>query len=155
MNAGEIENLVTDQLEAIQQREYRDTRDFSGYRNKFETKISDLRQNVQNKANRCFCTTTLFKSQDWHFTGHGSHTPLQNDGDEPMMDLAQNLQIVGVHALADFQTWYVRTQTLYEHVAASSCEDEEVLTVAQRLSCYSDFFPETGTGTETDSCQRS
>ena len=25
--------------------------------------------------------------QDWYSTDHGSHTPLQDDGDEPMMDL--------------------------------------------------------------------
>ena len=30
VNAGEMENLVTDQLEAVQQREHRDTRDFLG-----------------------------------------------------------------------------------------------------------------------------
>ena len=55
-----------------------------------------------------------------------------------MMDLAQNLHIVGVHALADLQTCYVLTQTWYEHVAASICADEEVLTVAERPSWYSD-----------------
>ena len=54
------------------------------------------------------------------------------------MDLAQNLQTLGVHALADMQTSYVRTQTWYEHVAVSICADEEVLTVAQRPSWYSD-----------------
>ena len=71
-----------------------------------------------------------------------------------MMDLAQHQQTVGVHALADLQTWYVRTQNWYEHAAASICADEEVLTVAQRASWYSDTNPETetGTGTDTDSC---
>ena len=70
------------------------------------------------------------------------------------MDLARSLQTLGVHAMADMQTWYVRTQTWYEHVAASICADEEVLTVAQRPSWYSDTSPETETrtGTETDSC---
>ena len=30
--------------------------------------------------------------QDWYSTDHGSHTPLQDDGDEPMMDLVTGLQ---------------------------------------------------------------
>ena len=30
--------------------------------------------------------------QDWYSTEHGSHTPLQDDGDEPMMDLVTGLQ---------------------------------------------------------------
>ena len=67
-----------------------------------------------NNANRCFCTTILLKWQDWYSTGHGSHTPLQDDGDKPMMDLAQRLQ-----------TWYVHAQNWYEHVVASICADEE------------------------------
>ena len=89
---------------------------------------------------------------------HESHTPLPDEGNKPMMDVAQNLQTLGVHALADMQTWYVRTQNWYEHVAASICADEEaLLTVAQRPSCDSETYPgtetKTGTGTETDSCQ--
>ena len=81
------------------------------------------------------------------------HTPLQDDGDKPMRDLTQNLQTLGVHALADMQTSCVRTQTWYEHVAVSICADEEVLTVAQRPTWYSDTYPERETGTETDSYQ--
>ena len=27
--------------------------------------------------------------QDWYSTDHGSHTPLQDDGDEPMVDLVK------------------------------------------------------------------
>ena len=68
-----------------------------------------------------------------------------------MMDLAQSLQTLYVHTLADMQTWCVRTQTWYEHVAASICADEEAWTFAQRPSWYSDTYPETGTA--TDSCQ--
>ena len=30
--------------------------------------------------------------QDWYSTDHGSHTPLQDEGDEPMMDLVTGLQ---------------------------------------------------------------
>ena len=159
LNAGEMEALVTDQLEAVQQREHRGTREFLGtgtssrrtcqYQEGKEAR--ECCNNTQNKSNRCFCTTMLLKSQDWYSTSHGSHTPLQDDGGKPMMDLAQNLQTMGAHALADMQTWYVRTQTWYEHVAASICADEKVLTVAQRSSWYSDTYPEIGT--ETDSCQ--
>ena len=29
------------------------------------------------------------KLQDWYSTDHGSHTSRQDDGDEPMMDLAE------------------------------------------------------------------
>ena len=83
--------------------------------------------------------------QEWYSTGHGSHIPLQDDGDKPMMDLAKNPQTLGVHALADMQTWFVRTLSWYEHVAAAICADEVVMTVAQRPSCYSDTYTETGT----------
>ena len=78
-----------------------------------------------------------------------------------MMDLAQSPQTLYAHILTDVQTWRVRTQNWHEHAVASICADEEVLTVAQRPSWYSDSYPETemetGTGTETeterDSCQ--
>ena len=75
-------------------------------------------------------------SQDWYSAGHGSHTPQQDDGDKPMMDLVQSLQ-----------TWYVHTQTWYEHKVASIC--------AQRPSRNSETEKETETDpeTETDSCQ--
>ena len=134
LNVGEMENLATDQLEAVQQREHKDTQDFLGtgtssrrrcqYQEGKEAR--ECCNNTQNKASRCFCTAILYS------TGHGSHTPLPEDGDMPMMDL----QTLCAHswrmlALADMQTWYVRTQTWYEHVAASICADEEVLTVAQ------------------------
>ena len=115
LNAGETENLVTDQLEAVQQREHRGTRDFLGTgtssRRRFQYQEGkegrECCNNAQNTANRCFCTTIQFKSQDWYSTGHGSHTPLQDDGDKPMMDLAQGLQTLYVHTLAGMQTWYV------------------------------------------------
>ena len=120
LNAGEMENLVTDQLEAVQQREHRDTRDLLGtgtssrrgcqYQEGKEAR--ECCNNAQTKANRCFCTTILFKSKDLYSTGHGSHTPLQDDGDKPMMDQAQSLQTVYVHILADMQTWYVHTHRL-------------------------------------------
>ena len=36
--------------------------------------------------------TNLASLQDWHSTDHGSHTPPQDEGDEPMMDLVTGLQ---------------------------------------------------------------
>ena len=96
---------------SVQQREPRDTRDFlgSGTSSRRRCQYQEGKEarkccnNTQNKANRCFCTTILFKLQDWYGTGNGYHTSLQDDGNKPMMDLAQSLQ-----------TWCV-----YEHVAAS------------------------------------
>ena len=70
-----------------------------------------------------------------------------------MMDLAPRLQTLYVHTLADMQTSYVHTQTWNEHVVASIRADEVVLAVAQKPSWYSDTYTETGTATETDSCQ--
>ena len=161
LNAGETENSLTKQLEAIQR--YARLPGCTGTSSRRRCQYQEGKEareccnNAQNKATRCFCFSILCKSQDWCCTGHGSQTPLQDDGDKPMMDLAQHLQTLGMHALADVQTWYVHTQIWYGHVVASICADEEALTFAQRPSWYSETYPETetGTGTETDSCQRS
>ena len=131
---------------SIGSREFLGTGNVSIKKEKKRANVATIRK---TKSIVAFCTTILFKSQDWYSSGHGSHTPLPDEGNKPMMDLAHSLQTMGVHALADMQKWYVRTQTWYEHVAASICADEEVLTVAQRPSWYSDTYP----GTETDSCQ--
>ena len=155
LNAGETENFVTDQLEAEQQRERKVLRDFLGTRTSSRRTCQyqegeELRKYC-NEANRCFCTAVLFKPQDWCSTGHGSHTPLQDDGDMPMMDLARSLQTLYVHTFADVQKWYVRTQTWYEYVAASICT--VALICAQRPSVNTETATETETETETDSCQ--
>ena len=55
LNAGETEDLVMDQLEALQRREHTATRDFPK---------QVCCNNAQNEANRCFCTTILSNSQD-------------------------------------------------------------------------------------------
>ena len=86
-----MENLATDQLQALQQREHRDTRDVlrTGTSSRRRCQYQEGQEarnccdNTKNKANRCFCTTILFKLQDWYYTGNGSHTPLQDDGDKP------------------------------------------------------------------------
>ena len=44
LNVGETENLVTDHLEAVQQREHRRYARLSGYWNQFETKMSVSRR---------------------------------------------------------------------------------------------------------------
>ena len=59
--------------------------------------------NVATKPIFALCNTMLLTPQDWYSTGDGSHTPLQYDGDKPMMDLAPSLQ-----------TWY-------EHTVALTC----------------------------------
>ena len=73
LNAGEMETSVTDKLEAVQQREHR-TGTSSRRRCQYQEgkEARECCNNTQNNANRCFCTAILFKSQDWHSTGHGS-----------------------------------------------------------------------------------
>ena len=112
----------------------------SEYWNKFETKMSVSRRKrstrmlqqyaKQSQSLLLYCNIVQIARLVFHRPW--SHTPFQDDGDEPMMDLARSLQVLGVHALADMQTWCVHTQKWYEHVAASICADEEELTVAQR-----------------------
>ena len=105
LTAREMENLVTDQLEAAQPREHirenfwvlQQVRD-EDVSIKQEEKRANVATIRKKKANRCFCTTIWFESQDWYSTGHGSHSPLPDDGDKSMMDLAQSLQTLGVHA---------------------------------------------------------
>ena len=80
-------------------RDFLDTRTCSRRRCQYQ-EGEELRK-CCNKANRCFCTAMLFKPLDWYSTGHGSHTPQQDGGGEPMMDLAPSLQ-----------TWYEHTGAL-------------------------------------------
>ena len=122
LNVGETDNLAMDQLETVQQREHRDTRDFlgTGTSSRRGCQFQEGKEarnccnNTQNKANRCFCTTLLFKSQDWYSTGHGSHTPLQDEGDMPMMDLAGNLQTLCLPALARTYTDLVQARSSFD-----------------------------------------
>ena len=108
LNDGEMENLVTDQFGSSTAKRTQRFAKISGYRNKFETKMS-LTERKRNRANHCFLYYSVVSNRKgWYSTGHGSHTPPQDDGDKSMMDLAQSLQTLDVHALADLQTWYVR-----------------------------------------------
>ena len=69
LNAGETENLVTDQIEARHQREHKDvryswaTRTSSRRRLQFQ-EGTELRKYWRD-ANHCFSTAILFKLQDW------------------------------------------------------------------------------------------
>ena len=123
LNVGETETSLKDQLEAVQQREHRDTRDFLG----IGTSSRRRCQYQDGKEARKCCNNTQNCSncKIGVTTGHGYHTPLQDDGNKPMMDLAQSLQ-----------TWCV-----CEHVAASICADEEELTVAQRALVVFRYLP--------------
>ena len=42
--------------------------------------------------------------QDWYSTHHGSHTPLQDEGDEPMVDLVTGLQTRREHGDTNTET---------------------------------------------------
>ena len=137
-----------------------------GYRKKFETKMSVSRSaRTLQQYTKQSQSSLLYHNVVWIarlvFCRPWIPHSTQDDGDLPMLDLARCLQTLYVHTFADVQTWYVRTQNWYEHVAASICADEETLMIVQRPSWYSDTYPETetesetgtGTGTETESCQ--
>ena len=42
--------------------------------------------------------------QDWYSTDRGSHTPLQDEGDETMMDLVTGLQTRREHGVTSTET---------------------------------------------------
>ena len=95
LNVGETENSLTNQLKARQQTKHKDMRDFW-----IQEQVRDEDFSIK-KENNCanVGTKPIFASvlqqhcnlQDWYSTDHGSHTPLQDDGDEPMMGLAPRL----------------------------------------------------------------
>ena len=76
------------------------TRGTCGHKNEFKTETSVSRRCLQRRSAQMLersqsllqyynNTTSL---QDWYSTDHGSHTPLQDDGDETMVDLVTGLQ---------------------------------------------------------------
>ena len=75
VNDGETENSLTDRKKAGQQREHKGI--------KKEKNCAS----VGTKPIFASVLQQLCKLQDWYSTDHGSHTPLQDDGDEPIMDL--------------------------------------------------------------------
>ena len=87
-------NSLTDRLGV------RLTRGTSGYKNesKMETSVSRrcLQRRTAQMLERSQSLLQYYKRiaslQDWYSTDHGSHTPLQDEGDEPMMDLVTGLK---------------------------------------------------------------
>ena len=49
--------------------------------------------------------------QDWYSTDHGSHTPLQDDDDEPMTESVTGLQPRREHRNRKLSTTIVNTET--------------------------------------------
>ena len=96
LNDGETETSLTDRLEAGQQSEDKDIRYFwiqEQVRDEdFSIKKEKNCANVGTKPIFASALQQHCKLQDWYSADHGSHTPLQDDVDEPMMDLAPRLQ---------------------------------------------------------------
>ena len=96
LNAGETENSLDGSIGSRTakgtQRYARllDTRTSSRWRPQYQGR-EELRK-CWKEANRCLSTAMLFKLQHWYLQDHGSHTPLQDEGEEPMMGLASSLQ---------------------------------------------------------------
>ena len=84
-------NSLTDRLGARQRTKHAvllDTRTSSRWRPQHqESAYGEELRRCCNEASLCFSTITLRILQDWYSTDHGSHTPLEDEGDEPMMDL--------------------------------------------------------------------
>ena len=96
LNVGETENSLTDRLKAGQQREHKDMRYFWIQEQVRDEDFSIKKEkNCANVGTKPIFASVLqqhCKLQDWYSADHRSHTPLQDDGDVPMMDLAPRLQ---------------------------------------------------------------
>ena len=97
LNVGETENSLTDRLKAGQQREHKDMLYFRTQEQVREEDFSIKKEkNCANVGMKPIFASVLqqhCKLQGWYSTDHGSHTPLQDDGDEPMMDLARGCRL--------------------------------------------------------------
>ena len=108
LNVGEMDNLAMDQLETVQQREHRDTRDFLGTGTSSRRRCQyqegkEARKccnDTQNKANCCLYYIIVQIARLVFHRPWIPHSPLQDEGDMPMMDLARNLQTLCLLALA-------------------------------------------------------
>ena len=74
-----------------------------GYQNKFKTKTSVSRMKriaqMLERGQSLLQYCNVFQSAKLVFyKGHGSHTPLQDEGDEPMMDL-----VTGMHTRGEYR----------------------------------------------------
>ena len=92
-------NSLTDRWEQDSERNTL-TRGTSGYKNESKTETSVSRRCLQRRTAQMLERSqsllqyynNIVSLQDWYSTDRGSHTPLQDEGDEPMMDLVTGLQ---------------------------------------------------------------
>ena len=92
-------NSLTDRWEQDSERNTL-TRGTSGYKNEFKTETSVSRRCLQRRTAQMLERShsllqyyyNIASLQDWYSTDHVSHTPLQDQGDELMMDLVTGLQ---------------------------------------------------------------
>ena len=102
LNVGETENSLTDRLEAGQQREHKDMRDF-WIQEQVRTEDFSItkEKNCANVVTKPIVASILQCSSNCKIgilQDHGSHTPLQDDGDKPMMYLVSSLQTRYAHS---------------------------------------------------------
>ena len=84
----------------------------SGYKNEFKTETAVSRRCLQRRIalmlERSQSLLQYYNNiaslQDWYSGDLGSHTPLEDEGDEPVMDLVTELQNRHEHARAQKQT---------------------------------------------------
>ena len=111
LNAGEMENSVTDQLGSRTAKGIQRYARLSGYKNKFETKMSVSRRSriAQNVATKPIATYVLQYCSNRKIgilQAMYPHTPLQDDGDKPIDGIWRRVCRLGcVHT----QTWYEHT----------------------------------------------
>ena len=85
-------NSLTDRLGAGPRTKHIDTRYLSGYKNEFKMESSVSRRCLQRRTAQMlerkqsllqYCNN-FASLQHWYSIDHGSHTPLQDEGDEPL-----------------------------------------------------------------------
>ena len=103
---GEIQSdrstakYFTDLLGAGPRTKHINTRYFMDTRTSSETETLESRRRLQQRTAQMLERSqsllqyynSIANLHDWYSTDHGSHTPPQDDGDEPMMDLVTGLQ---------------------------------------------------------------
>ena len=92
-------NILTDRLGAGQRTKHIDTRYFwvqervqDGDLNINKEPSAKTAQVMERSQSLLQYYNNIGSLQKWYSTHHGSHTPLQDDGDDPMMDL-----VTGMH----------------------------------------------------------
>ena len=88
-------NSLTDRLGAGQRTKHTDTRYYRVQERVQDGELSTKKvptAKLERSQSLLQYHNNLASLQDWYSADHGSHTPLQDDGDEPMMDLVTGLQ---------------------------------------------------------------